>query len=60
MSDMDYGRGTWHVGDGALNVYSGGVAVIRLELSALQLVGLARDLSDEAHRILAKQSNNGA
>ena len=56
MSDINYGRGTWHVGDdGSLSVYSnGGVQVVRLELTPLQLVGLARDMNKAAWGMMAK------
>lgn len=56
MSDMDYGRGTWHVGDdGSLAIYAhGGVEVVRLELTPLQLIGLARDMNRAAWLLMAK------
>ncbi len=60
MSDIDYGRGTWHVGDdGSLSVYGeGGVAVVRLELTPMQLVGLARDMNRAAWGMMAKAQQN--
>ena len=60
MSDMIYPRGTWHVGDdGTLAVYSNGVELVRLELSPLQLVGMARDMNRAAWVLMAETSNNG-
>lgn len=53
MSDMDYGRCTWHVGsDGSLTVYSGGAELVRLELSPLHLVGLAADMNKVAWSLM--------
>jgi len=60
MADMDYGRCTWHVGDnGALTVYGDGAELVRLELTPMQLVGIARDMNKAAWVMLAKNQSKG-
>ena len=57
MSDINCGSGTWYVGhDGTFSVYAyGGVELVKLQLTPMQLVGLAADMNKVAWSLLDKE-----
>lgn len=60
MSDMDYGRGTYLVRpDGTFLVYAhGGVELLKLQLTPMQLIGLAVDLNKVAWSMMDAEKRN--
>lgn len=45
MSDIDFGKGTWHVyDDGSLRVYANGNEIARIVLRNDQMLKMATDL----------------